>query len=141
MAMRISAFFKGKGATHVVDSSFARFLSHKLVADELMERLEKKGPLPLLSSVCPGFVLYSEKTGEEDLLPLLSKVRSPQALSGSLVKDYLAKKMNVRADDIFHATVMPCSDKKLEASRSDFVVSGTQIKEVDCVISTSKSNN
>jgi iron only hydrogenase large subunit-like protein len=45
--------------------------------------------------------------------------------------------MTIDPADIFHACVMPCSDKKLEASRADFTVPGTSIKEVDCVISTS----
>lgn len=37
---------------------------------------------------------------------------------------------------IFHASVMPCFDKKLEASRDDFVVDGE--RDVDCVVGTAE---
>ena len=43
-------------------------------------------PLPVLTSECPGFVLFVEKTHGEQLLPHLSTVRSVQAVSGSLLK-------------------------------------------------------
>lgn len=39
---------------------------------------------------------------------------------------------------MYHLTVMPCFDKKLEASRSDFTIAGTSIRETDCVISTGR---
>lgn len=44
------------------------------------------GPLPLLVSSCPGWVVYSEKTHGEEVLPFLSRVRSPQGIMGALVK-------------------------------------------------------
>ncbi len=52
------------------------------------------------------------------------------------MKDYLARTLGRDPASIFHASVMPCFDKKLEASRGDFLVPTTQIREVDCVIST-----
>ena len=44
-----------------------------------------------------------------------------------------------RPDQVFHVAVMPCFDKKLEASRSDFYDSVYHSKDVDCVLTTSKS--
>ena len=70
------------------------------------------------------------------MLPLLSQVRSSQAVMGSLVKDWWAKKMEMEPSDIYHVTAMPCYDKKLEASRSDFYSSIYSIREVDCVLTT-----
>ena len=43
-----------------------------------------------------------------------------------------------RPDDIYHVTIMPCYDKKLEASRADFYNDMYRTRDVDCVISTSK---
>lgn len=37
---------------------------------------------------------------------------------------------------IYHVAVMPCFDKKLEASRSDFYMSKAETREVDCVITS-----
>lgn len=37
---------------------------------------------------------------------------------------------------IYHVTVMPCYDKKLEASRPDFYLNEHETREVDCVITS-----
>ena len=39
------------------------------------------GPLPLLVSSCPGWVVYAEKTHGSYILPYLSHAKSPQACS------------------------------------------------------------
>ena len=39
-------------------------------------------------------------------------------------------------DEIYHVTVMPCYDKKLEASRGDFYNDLFQTRDVDCVLTT-----
>lgn len=45
-----------------------------------------------------------------------------------------------RPEDIYHVTVMPCYDKKLEAAREDFVfqvdTDSEKIMEVDSVLTT-----
>lgn len=45
-----------------------------------------------------------------------------------------------RPEDIYHVTVMPCYDKKLEAAREDFVfqvdTDSEKITEVDSVLTT-----
>lgn len=56
---------------------------------------------------------------------------------GSLIKDYISKLKNKSRTDIYHLTVMPCFDKKLEASRDQFFDVDTQTKDVDCVITSS----
>ena len=51
---------------------------------------------------------------------------------------------SVRSDNIYHVTVMPCYDKKLEASRDDFLFSildgddgeAKRLTEVDCVLTS-----
>lgn len=64
MAKRISTFFKSKGAAYVIDSSFARLITHKLVAQELLERFKNGVRLPLISRFVsvyflnPNFVLF-----------------------------------------------------------------------------------
>lgn len=44
-------------------------------------------------------------------------------------------------DRIYHVTVMPCYDKKLEASRPDFFNQEYQTRDVDCVITTGKQRH
>ncbi|KAG1148411.1 hypothetical protein G6F37_000417 [Rhizopus arrhizus] len=91
--------------------------------------------MPMLASSCPGWVCYAEKTHGE-ILPYISTTKSPQQMMGSLVKNYLANKTNTSANQIYHVTVMPCYDKKLEASRPDFQID--DIRDVDCVLTTSE---
>lgn len=60
--------------------------------------------------------------------------------------DLIRKHLFDRPDDVYHVTVMPCYDKKLEASRDDFVfeVDGAKsnedgslsVSEVDSVLTT-----
>jgi iron only hydrogenase large subunit-like protein len=42
------------------------------------------------------------------------------------------------AEKIYHCTVMPCYDKKLEASRSDFYNDILGTRDVDCVLATAE---
>ena len=43
----------------------------------------------------------------------------------------------ISAGPIYHCTVMPCYDKKLEASRDDFIFGGESgATEVDCVLTS-----
>ncbi|KAF7720812.1 hypothetical protein EC973_006001 [Apophysomyces ossiformis] len=93
--------------------------------------------LPMLASSCPGWVCYAEKT-HGDVLPNISAAKSPQQMMGSLVKDYLAHKSNTRPNNIYHVAVMPCYDKKLEASRPDFFLEQYNTREVDCVLTTTE---
>ncbi|BGP26944.1 Cytosolic Fe-S cluster assembly factor nar1 [Rhodotorula toruloides] len=104
-------------------------------------------PLPILSSACPGWICYAEKT-HGDLLPFVSGVKSPQAVSGVLVKGaVVAGRLGLRPDQVYHVAVMPCYDKKLEASRPDFATThqvptfadGTEsvsVRDVDLVLTT-----
>ena len=55
---------------------------------------------------------------------------------GSVVKALMPGRAGVERTRVYHATLMPCFDKKLEASREDFTDSETGDKEVDCVITT-----
>ncbi|TRY84687.1 hypothetical protein DNTS_003914, partial [Danionella cerebrum] len=62
-------------------------------------------------------------------LAALSTVYKPTSL-------HLLLSQNVSPDNIYHVTVMPCFDKKLEASRPDFYLSDYETREVDCVITS-----
>eukprot|EP00775_Hariotina_reticulata_P006631 gene6631-6859_t len=84
------------------------------------------GPLPMLASACPGWVCYAEKTHGRYILPHISTTRSPQGIMGALVKQVMAAQKGWPVERIYHVTVMPCYDKKLEASRDDFLVPDLQ---------------
>lgn len=41
-----------------------------------------------------------------------------------------------RPDKVYHVTVMPCYDKKLEASREDFYSDLYRTRDIDCVLTS-----
>lgn len=94
--------------------------------------------LPLLASECPGWVCFAEKTQGEKCLQYMSSVRSPQQIMGAIVKRRVAKEIGVSPQSIYHVSVMPCYDKKLEASRDDFFSPQDGSKDVDLVLATTE---
>ncbi|KAI3359873.1 hypothetical protein L3Q82_014227 [Scortum barcoo] len=137
---RLTSFFKGLGVHHVFDTSFSRTFSLLESQREFLERFQRKEQdkkaLPMLTSACPGWICYAEKTHGEFILPYISSTRSPQQMMGSLVKSYFAEQQGLSPQQIYHVAVMPCFDKKLEASRSDFYLNKAETREVDCVITS-----
>uniref|UniRef100_A0AAZ3P4V0 Nuclear prelamin A recognition factor-like protein n=1 Tax=Oncorhynchus tshawytscha TaxID=74940 RepID=A0AAZ3P4V0_ONCTS len=116
---RLTAFFKGLGVHHVFDTSFSRTFSLLESQREFVERFHRKEQdkqaLPMLASACPGNQLTSETRDMTDRCVLLQGLNPQQ---------------------IYHVTVMPCYDKKLEASRPDFYLEEADTREVDCVITS-----
>ena len=92
----------------------------------------------LSECVCIGWVCYAEKTHGSYILPYISTTRSPQQVMGALVKDYFASCIGRSSGHVYHVTVMPCFDKKLEASRADFYDDVQKTRDVDCVITSSE---
>ncbi|KAJ5388315.1 hypothetical protein N7509_010856 [Penicillium cosmopolitanum] len=148
----------GGGFSWVVDTNTMREAVLVLTADEVSESINapesilaggQEFPLPkrpILSSACPGWICYAEKT-HPFVLPHLSRLKSPQALSGTFLKTVLSKSLGIPASQIWHLAVMPCFDKKLEASREeltdiswqsgkDALGTSQPVRDVDCVITT-----
>lgn len=124
----------------VIDSSFSRDFSLLESVEEFISRYklaDKKNPLPIIASACPGWICYAEKT-KPKLLPYISKVKSPQQIMGTLVKDYWASKLEIHPENIYHVSIMPCFDKKLEASRDDFYNETHKTRDVDTVLTSAE---
>ncbi|KAI5302632.1 Cytosolic Fe-S cluster assembly factor nar1, partial [Ascosphaera atra] len=144
----------GSGFTWVVDTNVMRDVCLNLTAREVSASLSKtqskeQTPAdadtpqqPVLASACPGWICYAEKT-HPHVLPHMSRLKSPQALSGTLLKSILSKALNIHPSQIWHLAIMPCFDKKLEASRGELTnaawansPSDKPVRDVDCVITS-----
>ncbi|KAG0361045.1 cytosolic Fe-S cluster assembly factor NARFL-like protein [Gamsiella multidivaricata] len=106
-------------------------------ADEPAVAVETESAIPMLASACPGWICYAEKT-HGYMLPYISETKSPQQIMGSMVKDHFGSQLGLKPDQIYHVCVMPCYDKKLEASRSDFYSDLYKTRDVDCVITSTE---
>ncbi|XP_077173078.1 cytosolic iron-sulfur assembly component 3 isoform X1 [Paroedura picta] len=139
-AKKLTGFFKKLGVHSVFDTTFSRSFSLLESQWEFVRRFRRRaddeGALPMLAAACPGWICYAEKTHGSFIIPYISTAKSPQQVMGSLVKGPFAERQCLRPGQIYHVAVMPCYDKKLEASRPDFFLQEHQTREVDCVITT-----
>ena len=100
---RVRAFCQQElGFFRTYDTTFARHISLLEHAREFQGRKEavslngdSKNTLPMLASACPGWVCYAEKTHAE-MLPFISRAKSPQQVMGTLVKNWLGKRWKKR---------------------------------------------
>lgn len=128
----MNVFSEKYGFKFVVGTELARLLSIAKTNNELIQNKLQGSSKVNLSCICPGFVLYVEKTKPE-ILPYLLNVKSPQQITGLLMKTLISRQMNTTPDKIYHLSIMPCFDKKLEAARPEESSSDSTI-DVDCVI-------
>ena len=87
-------------------------------ANELVERIQNGGALPMITSCSPGWVRFLEYY-YPDLIPNLSSCKSPQQMFGAIVKTYYAKKMGIDPKNIYVVSIMPCVAKKFEKTRDN----------------------
>ena len=102
-------------------------------ANELIQRLQNGGTIPMITSCSPGWVKYIEMNYPEQLAHV-SSCKSPHQMFGALLKSYYAEKIGMAPEKISVVSVMPCIAKKFEANREQMEVNG--IKDVDYVITT-----
>ncbi|NPV73780.1 MAG: 2Fe-2S iron-sulfur cluster binding domain-containing protein [Pelotomaculum sp.] len=130
---KVVAALRRLGFDKVFATDFTADLTIMEEAYELLERLEGRGRLPLLSSCSPGWVKFAEHFYPE-FLENLSTCKSPHEMFGALTKTYFAEKEGLDPEEIVVVAVMPCTAKKFEASRPEM---GTgKFKDVDWVLTT-----
>lgn len=127
----------------VIDMSFAEQISLQLTIAEA-----STSETVVLTSHCPGWSLYAEKTQSSDVTNRLSKIRSPDQIAGILVKElfpiyacqlksnpWLSRFARL-LNPIYFVTISPCFDKKLEILRPGYKLDDAQI--VDLSLTTSE---
>jgi NADH-quinone oxidoreductase subunit G len=130
---QLVAALKRLGFDKVYDTSFSADLTVIEEANEFLNRKTKNGKLPLFTSCCPGWVKFAEQYFPE-LLPNLSTCRSPQQMLGAVAKETLPAELGVKKENLVMVSIMPCTAKKFEAKRPEFVTDG--FPDVDHVLTT-----
>ena len=77
----------------------------------------------MITSCSPGWIKYCEHY-YPDMLDHLSTCKSPQQMSGAIIKTWYAEKMGIDPKDIVVVGIMPCTAKKFETKRNDQAASG-----------------
>ena len=132
---KIYALLRRLGFKAVFDTNFAADLTIMEEATEFVHLFTKEPKkLPLITSCCPSWVDYLEKY-YPDLIGHFSTAKSPHEMLGVLSKTFYAEKMNLKPEDIFMTSIMPCTAKKYEITRTDeMFASGAQ--DIDVVLTT-----
>lgn len=119
---------------HAFHTDFGADVTIMEEGSEFVERLQNGGTFPMITSCCPGWIKYME-LHYPDLFSHLSSCKSPQQMFGSLVKSYYPIQYNVDAESVYHISVMPCTAKKFECSRSE-MESEDGLRDVDLVLTS-----
>lgn len=122
------------GFQAVFDTNFSADLTIMEEGTEFVNRLTQGGELPLITSCCPSWTDWMEKYAA-DFIPNFSTAKSPQQMLGVMAKTYFAQKMGLDPARIHLTSIMPCTAKKYEITRSEEMhASGHQ--DVDVVLTT-----
>jgi len=121
------------GFNQVFDTDFAADLTIMEEASEFVYRVTNNGVLPMMTSCSPGWIKFIEEF-YPTLIPNLSTCKSPHQMLGAVIKSFWAKKFNVKPEDIYVVSIMPCTAKKFESQRPEHTNNG--LRDVDAVLTT-----
>lgn len=131
---KIYAVLRRLGFDAIFDTNFSADLTIMEEATEFVKRFTQGGTLPLITSCCPSWTDWMEKYAT-DFIDNFSTAKSPQQMMGVMAKTYFAEKQGVDPAKMHVTSIMPCTAKKYEITRSEEMhASGHQ--DVDVVITT-----
>ncbi|MFI3206625.1 MAG: [FeFe] hydrogenase, group A, partial [Clostridia bacterium] len=120
---KMAAALRRLGFSKVFDTDFGADMTIMEEANEFIERVQNGGKLPIITSCSPGWVKFCEHY-HPDFIENLSSCKSPQQMTGALIKTWYAEKEGIDPKDIVSVSVMPCTAKKFEIKRDDQNASG-----------------
>ena len=132
---KMVAALRRLGFQKVFDTDFGADLTIMEEANEFIERVQNGGTLPMITSCSPGWVKFCEYYFPE-LLPNVSSCKSPQQMTGAMIKTWFAEKEGLDPKNIVVVSVMPCTAKKFEIHRDDMDAAGEEIPDTDIVLTT-----
>src|SRR5512133_250869 len=105
------------------------------ITTQLSERIDRGEGKPLYISACPSWVKYAEQF-LPSIIPQISTVKSPQQITGALIKTIVADQMKAKPEEIFSVSATPCMAMKYEARRD--VMTRKGMSDVDSVLTVRK---
>ena len=121
------------GVDEVYDTPFGADFTTIAESEEFLERLKNGGPFPMFTSCCPAWVKYLENENPK-YLKNISTCKSPMEMVGAIFRDKYAEKDAQDGRTTYHIAIMPCTAKKMEAARPEFIHDGRP--DVDLVLTT-----
>ncbi len=121
------------GVDEVYDTNFGADLTTISESEEFLGRLEKGGPFPMFTSCCPAWIKYLENENPK-YLKHVSTCKSPMEMFAAVIRDKYAAKDAADGRQTYNIAIMPCTAKKMEAAREEFIHNGRP--DVDLVLTT-----
>jgi NADH-quinone oxidoreductase subunit G len=135
LTKKLYAALRRLGFKAVFDTNFSADLTIVEEASEFIERFaHQRGQLPLITSCCPSWTDFMEKR-HYDFIDNFSTAKSPQQMLGVLAKTYYATKLGIDPAKMFVVSIMPCTAKKYELSRTEEMYA-SGYKDVDVALTT-----
>ena len=113
---KMAAALRRLGFDKVFDTDFGADMTIMEEAHEFIGRVKNGGVLPMITSCSPGWIKFCEHYYPE-LIDHLSSCKSPQNMTGALIKTWYAEKEGIDPQKIVSVSVMPCVAKKFEIQR------------------------
>ncbi len=130
---KLAAVLRTLNFDKIYDTNFGADITIMEEGSELIKRVLENKNLPMFTSCCCAWVKYVEDQHPE-ILNHLSSCKSPQQMTGAIIKTYGAEIDNIDPSKIFSVAVMPCTCKQYECDKEEMYSSG--YKDVDLVITT-----
>jgi NADH-quinone oxidoreductase subunit G/NADP-reducing hydrogenase subunit HndD len=121
------------GFDHVVETSLGADVMIMEQGAVLRSRERAGSSYPLITSSCPAWVQYVEQY-HPDLIPALSPLKSPQQITGCLIKKWLPGIIHPDEKEIVSVVISSCTAAKSEARRVELTHAGMPV--IDYVITT-----
>ncbi len=131
---QLYAALRRLGFNAVFDTNFSADLTIIEEGHEFVKRFTEGGVLPQITSCCPAWTDYMEKYAN-DFIPNFSSAKSPQQMLGAMAKTYYAEKSEVKPEDMYVVSIMPCTAKKFEVNRCE-TMGASGFQDVDVSITT-----
>ena len=130
---KLAASLRRLGFDKVFDTDFGADLTIIEEANEFIGRVKNGGVLPMITSCSPGWIKFCEHFYPE-FIPNLSSCKSPQQMTGAIIKSWYAQENNIDPKNIVVVSVMPCVAKKFEKERPN--QGGEYGSDTDIVLTT-----
>jgi NADP-reducing hydrogenase subunit HndD len=130
---KMAAALRRLGFDKVFDTDFGADVCIMEEGTELIGRVTNGGVLPMITSCSPGWIKFIE-TYYPEAIPHLSSCKSPQNITGALLKNHYAQANGIDPKDMVVVSIMPCTAKKYEVQREELCTDGNA--DVDISITT-----
>ena len=129
----INAILRRYGFDYVFETACGAEVMIMEQAKIYAERRSLDQEYPLITSSCPAWVQFVEQY-YPGLIPTLSPLKSPQQITGSLIREWFSRLIELEGKEIVSVLISSCTAAKSEARRVEMTLSGTPV--IDLVITT-----